>query len=445
MTKGNEYLRKLTTERIYYGRPMTYVVMMARITGKITKDQLLTSIDKLIKKHQLLKSKIVIDNKNKAFFSQKEVKDFDIKEIDKNDHKQWQQIAKEEHMKFFDTSIGPLIRFTLLQSSEDTDLVICAHHSISDGLSLVELVQDIMVCLNNEECIIQQKSVLPEINEKLLGGKIGNLKNRTLLKMINALWRRKNVLFTFEDIKKLHERFWEVNKGVKVIGWKIPKQNSIKIMEKAKKHGITVHSLLVAVFLKAQKEIQIEKEKCHEILHMPVDMRKRLQLDKRMGFCAVALILNHQYNEDEGFWKEVKRIHEKIRKEMGTADLTRLYTINLFEPTLLDSTYAQVYGLFESRISKLIVNAMGINQKIAGTAITNLGKLELENSINNKYQLLEIYGPSVYSELLEKVVSVLTFNNEMYLTMTIETAIIDEKIAIQVKERAMKILNDEFF
>lgn len=440
-----ENFKKLAVERIYYGRPMTYVVTMARISGLVTKGHLSAIVNKLIKKHQLLKVRIVLNVDNEAYFSQKNVKEFDICEVKKIDDDQWQQISEKEHKRFFNTSKGPLIRFTLLQSTKDTDLVICAHHSISDGLSLIELVQDIVRCLNNEKHLFTQKSTPPEINEELLNAKIGNLKNRTLLKIINWFWKRKKIRFTSEDIKKLHKKYWEINKGPIVIGWKIPPQKTLKIIERSREEKVTVHSLLISVFLKAQQEIQKGKNNCHNYFHMPVDMRKKLNMDKRLGFYAVSLILKHKFDRKRAFWDETRILHRKIKNEMQSADLTRLYTINLLEPTLLDSTYFQVYGLFNSKISKLIIKAMGIDKRIAGIAITNLGRLKEINSNFKKYQLLEIYGPSVYSDLLEKVVSVLTYNDIMYFTMTAEKATVEEKVVKEVKEKAMNLLNEILF
>ncbi|MBD3351596.1 MAG: hypothetical protein GF364_08935, partial [Candidatus Lokiarchaeota archaeon] len=121
--------RLLTTERIYVGRPINYVVMMARISGFVTKNSLSNALNTLKDYHRLLKSRIEIKENSRAYFAFDQIPEFSIEEIKKTNDKEWIYVAEEHHMKEIDIFEGPLIRFSLLQANTSTDLIICSHHS----------------------------------------------------------------------------------------------------------------------------------------------------------------------------------------------------------------------------------------------------------------------------------------------------------------------------
>jgi NRPS condensation-like uncharacterized protein len=63
---------------------------------------------------------------------------------------QWQRVVESEVAKPFASSTAPLMRAVLLEDDKGCDLILTAHHCISDGISLVALFGDLLAALSGE-------------------------------------------------------------------------------------------------------------------------------------------------------------------------------------------------------------------------------------------------------------------------------------------------------
>jgi NRPS condensation-like uncharacterized protein len=120
------------------------VMMVAKIRGTVNVEQLAAVLDSLRKRYALLAVRVVIDNNDIAWYVAEDVPEFTINTIPRNAQDQWLQTVVEECKTSLPIETGPLIRFSLLHSPERSDLVICAHHAICDGMSLTYLIRDIL-------------------------------------------------------------------------------------------------------------------------------------------------------------------------------------------------------------------------------------------------------------------------------------------------------------
>jgi NRPS condensation-like uncharacterized protein len=130
-------------ERVLLMLPLN-VMMVAKIRGTVNVEQLAAVLDSLRKRHALLAVRVVIDNNDIAWYVAEDVPEFTINTIPRNAQDQWLQTVVEECKTSLPIETGPLIRFSLLHSPERSDLVICAHHAICDGMSLTYLIRDIL-------------------------------------------------------------------------------------------------------------------------------------------------------------------------------------------------------------------------------------------------------------------------------------------------------------
>ena len=80
---------------------------------------------------------------------------------------------------YFDFEKGPLIRFILLKSTEISDLIIIGQHAICDGISLTNLIQDIMLLLSEPETKVKKiEPILPTSENFPANSFIANLKRQ---------------------------------------------------------------------------------------------------------------------------------------------------------------------------------------------------------------------------------------------------------------------------
>lgn len=442
-----DFKRPITTERIYFSRPINYVAMMARISGHsiakiLLEDALIALLPQyplIISRFQTFKDGVVLLVPQKQFH-------LHITVSTKDSEEDWVKYCSHEHMTYFDCFNGPLIRFSILNGPKSTDLLIICHHSICDGLSLKYLIHDIVDQLTNQAQPKSFSRLPPVIDESMLPIKPGSRFQRILIKFLNRIWKNQKIKFTEEDFSKLNQKYWSTYKQVGIQTLHIPESILSPITKLCKKYAVTMHSLLVTALILAQNEIQNSEnggfKKYQRHFHMPVNMRRKYQksIERDFGFYASSLILNLEYCDAHPFWENVVLVHKVINLKLRDENLYQLLRLNLINPTLLDSLYFQKLGIINNKISRLLVKKMGIMNPMAGIALTNLGK-DYEPVSYPPYHIDAIYGPSVYSEILEKIVSAITLNNQMFLTFTFEESIISNDLVNKVRVRFEEILS----
>jgi NRPS condensation-like uncharacterized protein len=146
----DEFKCKMGILREYFRIP-NYVALVARINGNIPKEYLEEILKKITIMHPLMGVKVVIDSNYEAWFTNKDVTPISLKVIPRKSEKHWIEIIENEYKIHFDFENGPLIRFILLNSAEVSDLIIIAQHVICDGMSLTNLIQDILLLLSEPD------------------------------------------------------------------------------------------------------------------------------------------------------------------------------------------------------------------------------------------------------------------------------------------------------
>ena len=160
-TCSNKFKCKMGVMREYFRIPNN-VVVIATLNGNIIEDDLIEALKKVARMHPLMGVRVVVDSNHDAWFIDKGAAPLQLKIISRKSSRQWIDVIENEHNIPFDFDKGPLIRFVLLKSEEISDLIVICQHSICDGISLTNLIQDIMLLLNNPETKVKRiDPVLP--------------------------------------------------------------------------------------------------------------------------------------------------------------------------------------------------------------------------------------------------------------------------------------------
>lgn len=439
-SKAKIRLKKLEVERVYYRRPTTHAIMVARINGNVSINALQKSLQNLQWMHPLLSCSIQIDSEQVAWFEFDPTLEPNLESRARSSENYWLDVIAKEHSFFFNLDKGPLIRYILLWSKEKSDLVINCHHSICDGTSLYTLIEDIMECLEGK--VVSETIDAPSISELVPPERRKvSLIQKSIIGLLNRIWSRNEPVFSNQDFEKLHRVYWNINRPL-VKSYTLDEVEVKKLVTKCHEHDVSVHTVICTAFVKAQREIQGNKDSFRKYVHMPVNLRNRLtgQIDRAFGFYATAIIVELESEADVSFWDSARRLHEIIGDCLVDDEkLFRLFQMGILHPTLLDSTYFSRYNLFKNRISRLVAKSMGLDGLIAGIAVTNLGKKTLEKEYG-QLELESIFGPSVYTDIIEKVISVLTLNERMYITLTFDKNQVEEEVVELVTKKALNFL-----
>lgn len=434
--KHHIFKRKLLTERIFIGRPANYAIMTARINGSFSINQFRIVLSKLRRKHPLLGTRILFDENDYAWLTNENVPELSVIEMQRTKDDQWIEIVANEHRHVFDLRKGPLIRFILLKDSHTLDLIINCHHSICDGLSLAYLIRDILYYLANATEEIKQISSIPPFNKQNIPGRgKRNILTTLLIKTINKFWKRNKIRFSQRDYEKLSKTFWTKNSS-EIIAWQLTKSQTSTFINVCRKEGVTVNTALITAFLAAQSKILEKSRSNGDRVHIPINIRNRLKVPagEAFGFYAQTLILNLHSDQNKSFWELARNfnkvIHTEIQNEKSTFNLFKVAKI---DPTLLDSTYYYKYGISDNKWSARLLKGMGSNDVVADLSITNIGNLNFPTDFNG-LSIEALYGPSVYSDILNFIVGVATLGGKMNIIITFDEQIISMDNVLKVKQ-----------
>ena len=438
-----ENMRKMNgTERRFLKMPNANVVMVARIKGLISKDQLKSAVLKVRQKHFLLGVCVSLDDDSAGWFIHKDVPEIPVEVIPRFTNDDWIGATTEELKCPFSTETGPLIRFVLLQSSDISDLIITAHHSICDGRSLVYLIRDIMVYLDNPDLDVETPPVIPVAVQDCLPSSAHNgFFYRLIVERINKKWIHKGISFNEKDYTDLHQTFWQKNRA-SIVSWELTEPQTSTLISRCHQEQVTINSALYTAFLAAQKDIQGSSHAYLQNILVPVDFRSRLTqpVGEAVGFYASAGVnFRLKYNSKKSFWDTARIIDRKIKQQLTDKNIFQSQKLNLLSPSLMDGLIFVKHGKLDDKMASRLLKKKGLDKIFTGIVISNLGKLDIPVDYGN-LQLEALMGPAVYSDGVEKILEVLTVGGKMHLTFTFGDKIIAANVVTKVKDTAMKYL-----
>ncbi|MBN1381019.1 MAG: hypothetical protein JXA41_05040 [Deltaproteobacteria bacterium] len=435
------FKRRVGAERVVLMMPFN-VAMVARIRGNVEVRRLGGVVEQLRKRHALLAVRVFFDENNVAWFVSEGVPAFHPHIIRRHSEDQWIEHIEAKLKNAFPLEEGPLVRFTLIHSPGLSELIVCAHHAVCDGLSLAYLIRDILQHLGDPDRPVEILPEPPPIDPgtvpsppttKPLAQKIINI--------INRKWLRKNIRFDRNDREKLHRIFWEKRGNVKLLPWTVSQEMTDALAARCRKEEVTVNTALWAAFLAAQHDVQAPLKTYQWRSALAVNTRNRLNVPvgEAFGFYASSLTVRLKYWPRKDFWENARHLHRQIHSELDRTDLFRMLRAEFLPPGLLDSLYFSKYGLIDSRISNRLLKKMGWHRITYGYAITNVGRIDMPD-VYGPLRLEALHGPSVYSDVEEKIIGVITVKGSISFMMTFNETTISTHDARQIRDFAMQHL-----
>ncbi len=333
------------------------LVIVLRIKGKITEEELKEALNKAQNRHPLLKVRIEADENDAYWFTSEGVKKIPLT-ITKyeNDSRTNSLFLENLETPFeYEKKQLPLFRTTLLHSKEQADLILCAQHTITDGLSMVFLTRDLIHFLNYPDSEpsplltpIKQEDIFPSEVRKRIPKNMFRTKVMFFLMRIYyflKFGKRKTDVIHADDYKK---------DDLKLIKWELSEEETNLFLKLCKKNNLAVHSAVCTLFLPHISTI-----------NNPVNLRDRLAypIGESFGLYAGGTVVRKKYKERKDFWKNAKRYQSSLYLK------------------LRDKKVYKIHKMVHTGVPLNILNEFGpMFIEIAGNqeafAITNLGSLD---------------------------------------------------------------------
>jgi NRPS condensation-like uncharacterized protein len=391
------YERRITpAERLFTRSPYSTVTVVARITGDISESRTRDAVIKVQRRHPNLRVRITEDASGEPWFTTEGAGEIPVEIVPRESDDHWISVVRESSRIPFEFETRPPIRFILVQSPSNSELIILCHHIICDGLSLAYLARDLMIHLGDPH---REVEVLPDpvpIDRDTIPEDVSlNAVVRFLINRMNKKWQKERILFDQEDYRNLHEAYW-ANFEHELLSVELTEAQTSALVDRCRRNGVTVNTALTAAFVGAQTMVQ-DEIRYHPSIGVAANLRDRLPrpVGEVMGFYAGVATLKHKYDGRISFWENARRFHRKVRPLFNNKNLFEdALTWCHVDPTILESiNFKKLGGLVSkdsSRYEKLsafstrddVVSSLlkrdkleSLERIIMGTAVTNLTRL----------------------------------------------------------------------
>jgi len=435
------FRRKICGERTMLMLPFN-VVLVGRVQGVVDPSKVTATLDILRSRHPMLAVRVQIEDDGTASFLAEGVPAITVNTESRQGDEQWLARIEEEFQTPFPIETGPLFRCTLLCSKEVCEIILCGHHTICDGMSLGYLLRDLLSRLAETKQVDEKSVIPPPIDRTTVPSPPSvNWLLRFVIDRINKKWVEKSVRFSESDMRRMHEKFWQSNKSMKILAWHLESETTTNLVERCRTENVTVNSALWTAFLAAQYDIQEDRKSYRQRSALAVNIRERLNVSAgdSFGFYASSLTVKLPYSSQWSFWDNARRVHTRIMKELSTTNLFRMLTSEYIHPTLLDSLYFQKYGLLNETMPGKLLRKMGWHKITYGYALTNVGRFDIPTAYGS-LKLEAVYGPLFYSDIEEKMIGIITVGGRLSFLFASNESVVDN--APGLRESAMRYLEE---
>ena len=465
--KASKYERRVTPlERFFSRSPFSIVAVVARIKGNVTEGMLANAVAKVQQRHPNLRTRIREDENHNPWFTSEGAKGIPIELVlrDSDDH--WIRVLEESSRIPFEFDTRPAIRFTLVQSPTESELIILCHHIICDGMSLAYLARDLMGHLGDPTRVAE---VLPDpspidISSMPEGVSLNGIA-RFFINRMNRKWEEDKTFFDHRDYLDLSEAYW-ARYSHKILSVELSEAQTNALVDRCRREEVTVNSALTAAFVGAQYTVQGEKP-YHSSIGVAGSLRDRLRrpAGEVMGFYAGVVTLKWKYSEKTSFWDNARGFHRKVKPLYTNKKLFEdLLAWCYLAPAILesihfkrlgglvppDSTRYQKLSAFSERddvVSSVLKRGKmdSLDRVIMGTAVTNLtrmdfpreyGALELDRLIMNP-------GGAFPLATVNLVLGAVTCSGKLSLVLEYAEETNDTETMAGIRDMAMAFLLDE--
>ena len=433
--------RKIGSERATIMLPLN-VVMVARIQGSLDHSKIKEALEKLRLRHPLLAVRVDIGDDGAGMFITDGVPAINIHLEQRHNEQQWICRVLEEFRTPFPLETGPLVRCAIIQSNQVSEIILCGHHAICDGMSFIYLIRDILKQVGIPSDIIKQLPPPPAIDKETVSTPPSiKFVAKAAIKLMNQIWKKKNLYFNFNLMEELHNRYWEKNAGAQLLTGQLSEHETNQFVKCCKKEGVTVNSALWAAFLTVQHDLQGSNKRFRNRAGLAISTRDKLKVPvgESFGFYASSHKVLLKRYQNKSFWNATRIVHKQLRRSIESVNPFRMLSATLLDPTLLDSLYFSKYGFAKNRMSDKLLKKMFWDRINFGFAITNVGRIDIPTSYGD-LKLDAIYGPVVYSDVNEKTVGVITVGNKLSFIMSYNVSNVSGETAERLRDKVLELI-----
>lgn len=356
---------------------------VAKLQGQFSFERLSTVLRQVQQRHPLLRVRIVTDANGQPKFVETD-DEIPLRLVARTDDRHWQAELEVELAHSLDWQVAPLLRVVLLQSGDESELMIICHHAIADGLSGVYLLRDILQGLEGK---IFERSDLS-----------------AALSLESAI--PSSVPFTEatpkpKDYPAPLSRPSQPHIHTVVLSPELTQQ----LIQRSRAEHTTVHGAISAAFLLAFTQQDVKSSDVMRCSH-PVNARSQLCLPMpdAVGLYVCLRMTTHSLEADSAFWDVARSVKSQL-SQIDTAQQL-VEESQLLQPTMANLTDATAF------IEEVQ------SQYLCPLTVTNLGRIDMTQQYGNiRIEALHASAPASGVDR-GRIVGVATLGDRLSLTLS---------------------------
>ncbi len=328
--------------------------------------------------HEVLNSKVVIDDSGKAFYADNREPLCSISKTDLG----LEDLIIENERKRFRIEEGEFIRVFMSPDG----LIFMMHHLGGDGKSLLFFIETFMKCLAGRECEYAPfrhlgLSDLPEDSKMPFYYGL-------LARSWNKKWMKERRVFSFTDMDNAYSEFWSDRK-TKVELKRYSKHDLEILVRNVKTAGVSLTAYLITDMIK-----DIDKT-----MDVGLAVDGRVDGNRSMGNQATGISIKCRFDPQKSFEDNARVVYRAMRKKLDDrrSRYLVLQFMGLLDPSLKDSLNLVHAGYYNGGISNKVAEMLGYGDKVKDISITNLTRADIQLGYD-KFNIREIvFVPPVVS------------------------------------------------
>jgi len=369
-------LSKMTGERIYLHCPGAVLSMAVKLYGEVGEEAVGAALLKVLARHPLARSTVTVGADGQGFFAMNKELSVPVRMVKREKETQWRDVIHEEEAKPMDLFAGPPLRVILLEGRDASEIVFHWHRVLGDGPSLALFVRDFLKALGGETGELDELAHPAPIDraEELDAKAPGRYMMSNLMRSnMNNAWGVEKKKAAATDDRAMLEKWRETAKSTSV-GASLSAGRWGAVVERCQRKKLDPQSVLLTAFYKATFVNRTKKDrKKRDRLSYEADVRPYLKdpREGRVGSFSTVISLYYQYVPVKSFWENAGWLDQCV--SLGMKEDYDHYSFLRFlldtDPTLIDRTYPQFFGVFDSKASRTLVQLLGFTDLSASRVL----------------------------------------------------------------------------
>jgi NRPS condensation-like uncharacterized protein len=390
-----------------------HFTLTANILGALHLEGLQQALIKVQQRHPLLNVRIALDRQEIPWVI-KDIGIIPVRLIERHSPQQWQQEVERELANPFDWNQAPLVRVVLLQGVDVSDLIITCDHTISDGISVVFLLRDILQALESPD---RPLGDLPE--------------RESYEKLVTQFEQRLQPLSLFEPslVSTKTKPTLPEKSRPRLHTWSLSAVETNEIVTSCQQAQTSVYTAICAALLMAIAKERVQNHDLEEFTHLkclsPINVRRFLpEIEADFGHYFVYTLIAESIAPDRSLWELARSIRAKLNQKI--------------DPTQIFSHIPDSEAFISTLPRPDDVVAMMETFNKYDVLVSNLGRLTIPQQYG-EFELAAIYGPSATTHVdRDLVVGVMTLGDRMFFSLVYSGSDFSSAQIEQLQQTAMQ-------